>query len=363
MFAVIRSLVVTLSAAITFASSPAAPALQSQPAIKVAHVGHGIALHYVDEGNGQAVIFVHGSISFGGYWADQLPEFAQRYRAIAYSRRYNYPNVNPAASGYSAVTDADDLARFIQSLHLRNVIVVGHSYGALTALFFQLRHPGLAKALVLAEAPAVSLLNDIPGAQHVAGKAEFDDIQRRLVAPMKAAFKAGHREEGVADFINYVYDNPHEWKSMSAESRKQTMRNAHEWDIMMTSGTLFPVITPAQVRGIHIPVLLLTGDKTYPFLTMINDELARLLPHDQNVVVSNAGHQMWYQAPELCRDVVETFIRWAPAATGQQASRGARSAPRRRASYERLLRQRSRFRFLRSRQRGRVVVETAPGIH
>jgi pimeloyl-ACP methyl ester carboxylesterase len=310
MLEVIQSLLVTLSAAIVLASSLAAPTPQSRPVIKVAQIGHGIALHYVDEGHGQAVIFVHGSISFGGYWSDQLPHFAQRYRAIAYSRRYNYPNVNPATPGYSAVTDADDLARFIQTLHLHNVIVVGHSYGALTALFFQVRHPGLAKALVLAEPPAVSLLNNLSGPQHAVGKAAFDDIQRRMVVPMTAAFKAGRSEEGVADFIDYVYDKPHEWESMSAESRKQTMQNAHEWDVMMTSGTLFPVITPEDVRGIHVPVLLLTGDKTYPFLTMIDDELTRLLPNYQNVVVSNAGHQMWYQAPELCRDVVETFMRW-----------------------------------------------------
>lgn len=99
----------------------------------------------------------------------------------------------------------------------------------------------------------------------------------RMVTPMIAAFKAGRSEAGVADFIHYVYNNPHKWASMSASSRKQTMENAHEWEVMMTNGTLFP--------------------------TMIDNELTRLLPSYQNIVVRNAGHQMWYQAPELCQDV------------------------------------------------------------
>src|SRR5262245_2927891 len=87
------------------------------PTIRTVDVGRGITLHYVEEGTGVPVIFVHGSLSDGGYWADQIGPFAQHYRAIAYSRRYNYPNVNPARPRYSAVVDAEDLAAFIHALH------------------------------------------------------------------------------------------------------------------------------------------------------------------------------------------------------------------------------------------------------
>ena len=92
--------------------------LQVQPSIQTANIGNGIVLHYVDQGRGTPLIFVHGSLSDGGYWADQIGQFAEHYRAIAYSRRYNYPNSNPARAGYSAVADADDLAAFIRTLRL-----------------------------------------------------------------------------------------------------------------------------------------------------------------------------------------------------------------------------------------------------
>ncbi len=49
----------------------------------------------------------------------------------------------------------------------------------------------------------------------------------------------------------------------------------------------------------------------YGFLTVINRSLAHLLPDNQSVVIHGAGHQMWYRRPELCRDLVETFLRWA----------------------------------------------------
>ena len=184
------------------AGSSLAQRTAAEPRVQAASIGHGITLHYVDEGTGVPVIFVHGSLSDSGYWAGQIKPFAKHYRAIAYSRRYNYPNTNPARRGYSAVVDSDDLAAFIDTLHLGKVVVIGHSYGALTALFLAARHPELVRALVLAEPPA------------------------------------------------YVFNDPHAWDKMPQSSRDETLRDAHEWDVMMTTGTLFPAITPRAIRSI-----------------------------------------------------------------------------------------------------------------
>ena len=280
----------------------------SAPEIEAADIGNGITLRYVEAGTGTPVIFVHGSLSDGGYWADQLGPFAQHYHAIAYSRRYNFPNTNPARPGYSAVTDAEDLAALIQALHLEKAVVVGHSYGALTALFLAARHPQLVRAVVLAEPPAVSLLNHLPGDEHTRGKAMFDDIQRRMVKPMQQAYRKGNGEEGIRIFIDYVFNDPQAWDRMSQTSREHTLRDGHEWDVMMTTGTLFPTITPREVQKIGAPVLIMQGANTYPFLIAIEQELGRLLPKSKTVVYPDAGHQMWMQDPQACRKDVEKFL-------------------------------------------------------
>src|SRR5258708_33901689 len=97
---------------------------QDVPALRTVDIGNGITLHYVDRGKGTPVLFVHGSLSDGGYWADQVGQFAKHHRAISYSRRYNYPNDNPARTGYPAVLDAADLAAFIHALTLRRAAVI-----------------------------------------------------------------------------------------------------------------------------------------------------------------------------------------------------------------------------------------------
>jgi len=95
---------------------------------------------------------------------------------------------------------------------------------------------------------------------------------------------------------------------MSKSARDETLRDAHEWDVMMTSGILFPDIVPSTIRKISTPSLLLSGAKSYPFLGLISEELARLLPNREAIVVPDAGHQMWYQAPDTCREDVEAFL-------------------------------------------------------
>src|SRR5450432_844426 len=78
---------------------------------------NGVELHYIDQGKGTPVVFVHGGLDDYRSWQPQVEAFSQRYRVITYSRRYNYPNTgNASDSSYSASVDADDLAALIKQL-------------------------------------------------------------------------------------------------------------------------------------------------------------------------------------------------------------------------------------------------------
>ncbi len=83
---------------------------------------------------------------------------------------------------------------------------------------------------------------------------------------------------------------------------------AHEWDVMMTTGTLFPEINPASIRQISVPVLRLSGAKSYPFLGLIDERLSQILPVNQRKVFPDAGHQMWLTHPDQCRAAVLKFL-------------------------------------------------------
>jgi non-heme chloroperoxidase len=301
---------VTLLTLATLLLPSAAQPQDDSLSIRKVTVSDGVELNYDERGTGVPVVFIHGSLSDGGFWNDQVGAFAASgYRAIAYSRRYNPPNTNKARPGYSASIDADDLAALIGELHLGKVHLVGHSYGALTALFLAVKHPELVRTLVLAEAPAVSLLVHLSGDRSEIGKETFADIQQRMVKPMEAAFQKGDKEAGLRAFLAYVFNDPQAWDKMSEAARQDMLNHAHEWDIMMTTGSLFPELDPEPVRKITAPALLLSGENSYSFLKLIDQELERLLPHGRRIILPGATHRMWFEQPEVCRKAVLDFWR------------------------------------------------------
>ena len=50
-----------------------------------------------------------------------------------------------------------------------------------------------------------------------------------------------------------------------------------------------------------MPVLLLSGEKSYRFLGLIAEELEHLLAAGRRIVLSGASHRMWFEQPEVCR--------------------------------------------------------------
>jgi non-heme chloroperoxidase len=305
-------------ASVFMAGNRGAVMAQSSPAaneLKAVTIADGVVLHYAERGQGTPIVFVHGSLSDYHQWNRELAGFSSQYRAIAYSRRYNSPNTNPIRPGHSAIQDADDLAAFIKALNLGPVHVVGHSYGAFTALFLATRHPELLRSIVLAEPPAVSLLAHLPADRAKAGLEMLADIETR-VRLMQKAWRSGDREEGMRIFFAWQTGNPVFWdKVLPDGARQDSRRNFTEWDAVLLSGELFPPISPQAIQAIVAPALVVSGADTSPYLATIAEELSRLLlPRGAtHVVIPRASHVMFMQQPAATHQAILDFLARASA--------------------------------------------------
>ena len=157
---------------------------------------NGTELSYVEAGQGDPVIFVHGGLQDYRMWAEHLPKFAGRYRAIAYSRRNHFPN-DVSLDGLpdaAADTHGEDLAAFVRALGLSKVRIVAHSSGAHAALFFAARHPDMLVSLALNEPPATGLLAGVPDVADTLK--EWGGKQ----VPAREAAKAGDTQRAIPSF-------------------------------------------------------------------------------------------------------------------------------------------------------------------
>lgn len=88
-----------------------------------------IELYYEDHGTGQPVVLIHGYPLDGASWELQSRELiAAGYRVITYDRR-GFGRSSKVGTGYDYDTFAADLNTVLETLDLRDVILVGFSMG------------------------------------------------------------------------------------------------------------------------------------------------------------------------------------------------------------------------------------------
>jgi non-heme chloroperoxidase len=182
---------------------------------------NGTVLAYVELGQGEPVIFVHGGLQDYRMWLKHLPKFAGRYHAIAYSRRNNYPNETSPDGMPDGAADVhgEDLAAFVRALGLSKVRVVAHSSGAHAALFFAASRPDMVVSLALNEPPAAGML---VGTEN--GADTLKEFAMKL-APAREALKVGDTKNGIPLFVDGV-GGPGAYDRRSAADKNMNSDNA-----------------------------------------------------------------------------------------------------------------------------------------
>lgn len=119
----------------------------------------GTEIFFKDWGSGQPVVFSHGWPLNSDAWDSQSRFMAENgYRAIAHDRRGHGRSGQPW-NGNDMDTYADDLAHLIETLDLRDAVLVGHSTGGGEVVRYLGRHGSarVSKAVLLGAVPPLML--------------------------------------------------------------------------------------------------------------------------------------------------------------------------------------------------------------
>lgn len=264
---------------------------------------NGTELAYVEAGKGETVIFVHGGLQDYRMWLPHLPKFAEHYRAIAYSRRNNFPNeVGPEGMPDGAAdAHSDDLAAFVRALGLSKVRIVAHSSGAHAALFFAALYPDMVVSLALNEPPATGILAGIPDT------VEMLKEWGKGLAPAREALKAGDVTAGIPLFVNGV-GGPGAYERRSDADKKMNLDNVASYRADATTTRPRPVFTCDMAKAIKAPTLLSSGERSAKFFHRILDQLEACLPNRERIVISGSSHTVPSENPDAYDEAVLAFL-------------------------------------------------------
>ncbi len=123
------------------------------PEGKFADIGDGLRVHYHDQGEGPAVVFLHGSGPGASGWSNfrhNVPHFAKSgFRTLLPDTLgYGYSS-KPEGVDYTLDFLVGAVERFLATVAVERCAVVGNSHGGAMAIRLALRRPEIVERLVL----------------------------------------------------------------------------------------------------------------------------------------------------------------------------------------------------------------------
>jgi pimeloyl-ACP methyl ester carboxylesterase len=242
-------------------------------------------LWYTDTGgSGQPVVLLHPATGSALTFGYQQPVLAAAgYRVITYSRRGHYnsdpvPNDRPGSG-------SQDLHDLLTVLGVGRFHAVASAAGVSYALDYALSHPDRLMSMVLAsgtggvrDADYVAMLINV----RTKG---FDDMppEFRELSPSYRALNP----EGVRQWV--------ELHRKAVTGNRFGQKPANE-------------ITWAALQGIKVPTLLMTGDADLIWPPPLLRLFAKHIPNNETVIVTEAGHSIYWEQPQVFNRTVLEFI-------------------------------------------------------
>jgi pimeloyl-ACP methyl ester carboxylesterase len=265
-----------------------------------------IELYYEDQGTGQPIVLIHGYPLNGHSWERQTRDLlASGHRVITYDRR-GFGHSSKVGSGYDYDTFAADLNTVLETLDLRDVILVGFSMGTgeLARYVRRYGHERIAKLAFLA-----SLEPYLPAREDNAEGVPqnvFDDIETAARSDRYAWYT-----QFFADFYNLD-------ENLGGRISQEAVTAS--WNVAVSSAPVaaYAVVSSwiedfradvEAVRASRKPSLILhgTADRILP-IDATARRFRQLLPEAQYVEVDNAPHGLLWTHTKEVNTALHAFL-------------------------------------------------------
>lgn len=110
---------------------------------------NGQRLHFIDEGKGETILFVHGTPSWSFDFRNVIKVLKDHYRCVAIDHMGFGLSDKPESYDYSTQRHSLTLTQFILQKDLNNLTLVVHDFGGPIGFDFAIQHPQRVKRIVI----------------------------------------------------------------------------------------------------------------------------------------------------------------------------------------------------------------------
>ena len=258
------------------------------PPIEIAQLASG-KISYRQSGSGAPIVLLHGLAGNSRSWEKQFDVFGKNNHVVAWDAP-GYGGSDDFSPDIDVYTDC--LKQTLAPLISKPFLLLGHSMGGVLASRYAIRFPEQLSGLILSCTYAGNGLTK--GSNLPEGyRNSIHDLNTMTPetygASRAKAMLAPNASSGVFDMA----------ADISSETRATGLENAarvhNEAD--NTDGLAELAVPTLLISGALDPVI--SKDKT--------DQLHRLMPASQAIVISGAGHAPYLEKPEPYNSAVEAF--------------------------------------------------------
>jgi pimeloyl-ACP methyl ester carboxylesterase len=263
-----------------------------------------VNLYYEDTGKGSPLLLIHGFGASTYTWRHIAPELAETHRVIAVDLKGFGQSDKPFDSRYSVFDQAELLAELIEAKDLRNLTLVGHSFGGGIALMLALqsdeRLNGRIKKLVLLDSiaypqqiPVFFRLLDVPLVSQLGVRMVPPSVQTRV------ALRIAYLDDSKID--------PEEVETYAAPLKTAAGKHA----IIHSARQIVPDgidKLSERYKTIGLPTLIVWCDHDRIVPLEVGLKLRRTLPNSTLKLVEGCGHMPQEEQPAATLELLKDFV-------------------------------------------------------
>jgi len=272
---------------------------------------NGVKLHYVEEGRGPLILFLHGFPEFWYEWKDLLPELGKDHHAVALDMRgYNLSDKPEKVEAYAVPTIIEDVRALAGKLGAKKFVLVGHDWGGVIAWAFAAAHPEMLDKLIIVNAPHPTVfrreLASNPNQQKASAYFNLftsDAAEATLSQNNFAALTGLLKSWGTDDDRKAYIEN---WSRGISGGLNYYRASRLRSPVGGAPADPSPTLSNAMI--ISTPTLVIWGEKDTALLTGNLDGLEKYVKTLQVVRIPDGTHWVIHEKPALVIETMRKFL-------------------------------------------------------